>query len=456
MVRKYLYLVIAVLIIGTFLLPLSGMAQEKSSIDQRITDLEQQLSVLKRQNEVDKEESSKTAKESLSVTASAKDGFTIRAADDSCKLKLSGWAQIDARIFMNNKKDSGITDTFLARTVRLTFSGSLANLAEFYISPEFAGSNVNLPDAYIDLKFWPALNIRGGKFKAPFGLERLQSTPNLAFAELALPSNLGPNRDIGFEIFGDLFKETVNYGAGIFNGVQDGATSITDTNKAKDFGARVFVQPFKHSDILSLHGFGFGGAVTYGHREDLNSALPGYKTSGQGNFFSYVKEVSADGQQVRYSPQFYYYNKSFGLLSEYIISKAEFVKTSNGVIDKAKFKNVAWQAATTYVLTGESASYKGVIPLHPFSMKDKQWGAFEVVARFSILDVDDKVFSSGFAKLSASASKADSWGIGVNWYLSLNARCLLNYEQTKFEEGGVNGGNRPAEHLVLSRIQLQF
>lgn len=456
MIRKQLYLVIAVLSIKSLVLPLPVLAEEKLSIEQRIADLEQQLSILKRQYEIDKEESSKKIKEAPVVTASAKDGFNIKAADDSYKLKLSGYTQADARIFTDNKKDTGTTDTFLVRTARLVFSGSLAGLAEFYISPEFAGSSVNLPDAYIDLKLWSAFKVRGGKFKAPFGLERLQSTTALTFAELGLPGNLAPNRDVGFQVFGDLFKDRVNYAVGVFNGIQDGGTSVTDTNNDKEVVARVFAQPFKNSDVLALRGLGAGGAVSYGHREDANSNLPSYKTAGQATFFSYGSGVSADGPQIRYSPQLYYFYNSFGFLSEYIVSEGEFVKTSSGSINRNKFKNNGWQVAASFVLSGEDASYKGVIPLHPFSIKDKQWGAFEVTGRYSTLDIDDKAFSSGFVSLATSASEANAFTLGLNWYLNRNVKCVLNYEQTKFKGGAANGGDRPTENLILSRLQLQF
>jgi len=313
-------MVIALLSIGSFVLFRPVLAEEKPSVEQRIADLEQRLSIVSRQNaeleqqlnivkrqyDIDKEESSKKAKDAPVITASAKDGFSIKAADESFKLKLSGYAQADTRIFIDrNKPESQLTNTFLVRTARLTTSGTIGQWGEFFISPEFGGtSGVNLPDAYVDLKLLPVFNIRGGKFKAPFGLERLQSTPNLTFAELALPSNLGPNRDVGFALFGDFFKNTVNYSIGVFNGVQDGATSVTDTNNDKDLVARVFTQAFRNSDVLSLRGLGIGGAVTYGRRKDSKLDLK-YKTFGQETFFSYGSGVSADGAQVRYSPQVY-------------------------------------------------------------------------------------------------------------------------------------------------------
>lgn len=443
------------------------LSQEKPSLEQQIADLQQQLNALKQQHEAEKEAAANKAKNAPVIVISSKEGATLKAADDSYKLKLSGYAQADARLFKDDNVALGTTDTFLLRTVRVTFSGSFSDFVDFNISPEFAGSSVSLPDASVDLKFYPALKFRAGKFKTPFALERLQASTAITFAELGLPGNLGPNRDIGFQLFGDLFKETVSYNVGIFNGLQDGATSVTDSNKDKDLVARVFMHPFKNSDtLLGLRGLGFGLAATHGKRKDTNANLAKYKTAGQANFFSYLSTVTtsgvttldvvADGTQTRFSPQMYYYYKSFGFLGEYITSEAELVRTTTTTSNRGKFRNKAWQAAASYILSGDEASYKGVTPLHPFSLKNGKWWALELAARYAVLDIDDDIFKSSFANISRSATKAEALTLGLNWYLTRNVKYTLDYERTSFDGGAAGGTDRPTEDLFISRVQLQY
>ena len=457
----YVYVFMAVL-----LLTCQVFSQEKPSIEQQIADLQKQLNALKQQHEADKAAAANKAKNAPVIVVSSKEGATLKAPDDSYKLKLSGYAQADARLFKDDNVALGTTDTFLLRTVRVTFSGSFSDFVDFNISPEFAGSSVSLPDASVDLKFFPALKFRAGKFKTPFALERLQANPVLTFVELGLPGNLGPNRDIGFQLFGDLFKETVSYNVGIINGLQDGTTSVTDSNKHKDLVARVFMHPFKNSDTLSLRGLGFGVAATHGERKDDNANLAKYKTAGQVNFFSYLSTVTtngvttlnviADGTQTRFSPQLYYYYKSFGFLSEYITSEAELVRTTTTTSNREKFKNKAWQVAASYILSGDEASYKGVTPLHPFSLKDGKWWALELAARYAELDIDDDIFTSSFANISKSATKAEALTLGLNWYLTRNVKYTLDYERTSFDGGAANGADRPTEDVFISRVQFQY
>jgi phosphate-selective porin OprO/OprP len=113
--------------------------------------------------------------------------------------------------------------------------------------------------------------VTAGKFKGPFGLERLQLSPNNRLIELGLPSDLVPNRDLGLQVSGTFAfaTGTLIYQIGWFNGVADGtstdanATPDVDNNDAKDWAARLFAQPFSTTDLPTLRGLGAGIAATY-------------------------------------------------------------------------------------------------------------------------------------------------------------------------------------------------
>ncbi|MEJ1972215.1 MAG: hypothetical protein WDM96_07005 [Lacunisphaera sp.] len=44
------------------------------------------------------------------------------------------------------------------------------------------------------------------------------------------------------------------------------------------------------------------------------------------------------------------------------------------------------------MLTGENSSYNGVVPATDFNLSKGTWGAFEVVARYANLKIDDSAF----------------------------------------------------------------
>lgn len=398
---------------------------------------------------------------------SLKDGFTLTSPDGWYKLRIGGYTQADGRFFINDKANQE-TNTFLFRRARLDVSGTVFKYFDFRLLPDFAqpasSNSVVLFDAYVDANYIPEAKLRVGKFKPPVGLERLQGAPYISFIERAQPTNLVPNRDFGLQLFGDLLDGALGYQVAVVNGAPDNSnpTSV-DINDDKDFAGRIFALPFKNLDIDPLKGLGLGFAGTFG-RESANAGtpdLPSFKTFGQATYFQYSGAVAAtstapargptiaNGHRDRWTPQVYYYWSSFGLLGEYVNSTQGVIRDNK----TGRISNNAWQVAGSYVLTGEQASYKGVNPAEPFDPFNRKWGAWEVVARFSQLNIDSDAFSGGFASAATSANRDNEAAFGFNWYLNRNIKLSLDYAQSQFHGGGAKQ-NRPNEYAIVGQVQL--
>ena len=430
----------------------SAVAAEGEAVEPGLGDLDQRLRILERRLELQQEEQVAKAKEAAVVTVNDK-GASLKSANGDYEIKLRGLVQGDARFYLDGVP-AGTNDTFLLRTARPTLEGSLGKLVAFRLTPEFAGDSASIVDAYVDLRFNPTYTLRVGKFTSPVGLERLQSSAALSEIERALPSELAPNRDIGVQLQGEFANSEVSYAIGVFNGAVDGRDAAT-TNPDNDFeyAGRLFFEPFKNdANALSGLGFGIGGSIGDKHGSG-NNFLPRYRTPGQLQFFGYLSTVLADGQQTRFSPEGYYYRGGFGLLAEYIVSK-QAVRV--GAVSE-DISNKAWQTTASYVLTGEDTGYRGVLkPSRPFAPgKNGGWGAFELVGRYSVLEVDEAAFPL-FANPSTSANQANSWTLGVNWYLNSNLKLVVNYLHTSFEGGAAAGADRESEKALFSRLQVAF
>ncbi len=422
-----------------------------------LQDLDQKVRGLERKLELADEAAAAKAKESPSLTA-GKDGFALTSSDKGYQLKLRGYSQVDAR-FYGNDGEKKLADTLVLRRARMIFDARLGKQFEFRLAPDFGAGTVQLQDGYVDYKPSAPANLRLGRAKVPFGLERLQSNAETLFNETALPTALTPNYELGALVYGSVRTGLVDYALGIINGGPDGASVDADTNDGKDLVARLFATPFKTSDMAALKGLSLGIAGTFGPQRGATNApgLPSLRTSGQQSFFSYKTSTNsadtaiADGDRARWSPQIYYVIGPASLLGEYVASEQD---VANGK-GSASLKNEAWQLAASFVLTGESPSLKGVQPANPFDPANGKWGAFELAARIDSLTVDDEAFSGGYADIKKSAKSADSWGAGINWYLTRNARFSVDYVQTSFE-GGAATGDRPDEQVVLARAQVAF
>ncbi len=436
---------------------IKALEQRLEAYDAKIRRLEERFGA---QEKKDVPASKASAPPMVSVGAS---GFTMQSADTNFVLKLRGLLQVDSRTYID---DGGIknNDTFLLRRVRPIIEGTVFRDFDFRFMPEFGGSgSPSIRDAWINYRYSPELQLRAGKFKQPVGLEQLQSISSILFVERSLASALTPARDIGFQLHGEVLDGVLSYAAGIFNGIGDGRTSSNvDFDDEKAFAGRLFAQPFRKTDLAPVRKLGFGIAGSFANMEGA-LGLPqnnGYVTDGQQQFFTYRTSgtagrpnVIADGDHWRLSPQASWYWGPFSLLGEYVISSQRLRRTDTGVF--GTMNNTAWHVAASYVLTGEDASDKGVVPRKPFDPHVNSWGALEVAVRYAQLNVDDDAFPL-FADPTTSASEAAAWAVGLNWYLNKNLRASVDFFYTDFEDGRAGSVTHQNEKAVFTRLQLAF
>lgn len=497
---KYTKFASALLATGLLSLPYAANANDSTELEELrslVQELSQQVKVLARKGEIN-EEAAAAAKKEAPVVKAGSSGFSFGSADGKNEVKIRGLLQADHRHFSEGANDvrgrsngragdlaadgfHDADDSSLLRRVRPTIEGKVAGKYGFRFTPEFAGGSASAVDAYVEANLNPAFKIRAGKQKSIVGLERLQGGGDIKFIERSYVTNaILPNRDLGVTVSGDLFGNKLNYGVGIVNGVADGGNISTGTeyNGEREYTARVFATPFIDSDS-ALAGLGFGVGATWtdftGEKNlnftDTSSAdatrngLPSYVTEGQQTFFRYSSNAVADGKRFRISPQASYYNGALGIIAEYArvdqdVSLATGGSPATGGNNGAAGTNTiftpnskkslshdAWQIAASYLITGEDASFKGVKPKNDFDLDKGGWGAWELVARYSELNLDSDTFKTpngasytdGYADASQSAKSAKTWTAGVNWYLNANAKIALNYSQTSFEDGASSG-----------------
>jgi phosphate-selective porin OprO/OprP len=433
-------------------------------------ELEQKVKILERKNELAEDASTERAKTTPTVTIDSS-GLQARSGDSNFVFSLHGILQVDNRTFFEDGKIEG-NDGFLLRRARPIFSGTVYRDFDFLFVPDFGGSTVQIFDAYLNYRYSPWLQVRAGKAKSPVGLEQLQADPNTIFNERSLATELTPNRDVGFQLLGDVAGGVMSYAVGIFNGVGDNRNSANaDFEDDKEFAGRIFLQPFRASKIPALEGLGFGIAGSFGNTFSNVTGLPattggtlaGYTTDGQQQFFAYnptTGVVAANGDHWRLSPQGYYYYGPFGLMGEYVISHQQ-VSRSAAPVTSADLEHRAWEVTGSWLLTGENATYGTVTPRHPFDLHNGGWGAFQIVGRYAELDIDDNTFPL-FANPLTSASAAKAWSVGLNWYLNKNMLFKASYSRTTFSGGGGIGTSAPAiitrqpEEVFFTRLQLAF
>ncbi len=433
-------------------------AAELQALREQVRALEQQLKVIARQIEIKEETATEAAKTAAVPTADAA-GFSLGSPDKAFRLNFKLLAQADARFFLNHKAIPGTStaiaqDTFLLRRIRPIIAGTVGDIYEFNVTPEFATGDATtsapvLQDAWLSGKLGSALTIKAGKFTTPIVLEPGASRH---FIESPFVNVLAPNRDLGIEALGAL-GSAVDYRLGVYNGQRNNTSGFArDADDDKTVAGRLTVSPFKSVEGF-LQPFSLGVGASVGRdKGSVGTALQNPVTNGQQSLLNFGT-LAADGRHARISPSAALYSGAFSFVGEYIWERQR-LRQGTSLFDAA---NTAWRATVGYVLTGEDATARGVAPRADFKPGTEGLGAFELVARASGIDFDDALFLSAKGNLpnsitNANATGATAYGAGLNWFLSRNLTLLFNYEYTSF----AGRTTRPEEQAVFTRAQINF
>jgi phosphate-selective porin OprO/OprP len=474
---------------GTSNQTIEELKQEIQILSQKVDDLQQKQD---KDEKVSATSQAQQFKNAVKVTAGA-DGFAIQSADQQFKLRLGTLLQADDREFLTPANNGGSPgDGFELRRARIIFDGTLWGAYSFRIEPEFgsrtggaggtSATTATLANASLNINYWEPLQFLAGRFKGPVGYERSQLVASDIWIENGLTQNLTSQYTQGVLFHGNV-DNVFSYGAGLNESTRDNANGdfqgMIDNNY--DFIGDVYFDPFKKSGIAELQGLGFGVAGSIGNRGDVktaaNAPLAAYTTPGQTNLLTY-NTTSASGQSVteseygptyRLAPVIYYYNGPFGGYADYAVSSIRALRTVSGSgagtgSRLETFQNQAWQVVGSYVLTGEDASYTGVKPKSNFSLRDHTWGAFQVVARYGQMTLDNNYFTSTGSSTSVGGAFASQGprivsdlGLGFNWYLNSNVKAQLQYDNTSYTGGSwpVNPQNAD-QNVFLTQLQLAF
>ncbi|HEY9015784.1 MAG TPA: hypothetical protein VIM84_12060, partial [Gemmatimonadales bacterium] len=116
------------------------------SLEQRVDQLDQEIKILQRLREIAADSAAAAAKDKQSVTANAKDGFSLKSADGKYTLRLRGYIQSDARFYPSSEAIPTV-DNLLIRRARPILEAAVGRYFEFRLMPDFGGASPAIFDA---------------------------------------------------------------------------------------------------------------------------------------------------------------------------------------------------------------------------------------------------------------------------------------------------------------------
>jgi phosphate-selective porin OprO/OprP len=163
--------------------------------------------------------------------------------------------------------------------------------------------------------------------------------------------------------------------------------------------------------------------------------------------------------------------KSLTVQGEYFgweIDRNRECPSCNAVAPDPEFDGYYVQAS--YILTGENRLYNAQSsgnsrmnfgaprPSSPFSTGGT-WGAFELAARYSVIDLNYNVSGEGIASSSSAGEirggKQSIVSAGLNWYLNRNIRFMFQYQNVDIERLN-NAGTDIGQTFDSFAVRTQF
>ncbi|MCG8522827.1 MAG: hypothetical protein MI744_11550 [Pseudomonadales bacterium] len=441
-------LLVSVLVIVSMATPLTGVAAPTSAKDPVIqlidmlrengtlTDEQHQVlsgAILGKSGQTDIEQDKDIDRD---TTVTTDGGLQVTSSDGEFSVELGGTLMMDYAHYREDTATLG--DGTELRKAKLALEGRMFGDWEYQFEVDVSDGDVDLDDAYFSYVGVYPWQLTIGQFKEPFSLEESTSSRYLTFMERALPNALAPSRalGIGTKYVGGQWT----FAAGLFGEEFDDDPS-GEADEGWGATSRVTFAPLAQ-DRRALH---FGAGLSFREpddraRVDFDVRPESHVTDVKYLDTGKIKDVSG---VYRYGLETAWVNGPFSLQSEWLAATVE-------RDDRDDLSFSGWYAQTSWFVTGESRQYKfgkGAFGrIHPFN----RYGALELAARISELDLSDDDILGGAAR---------QYSLGVNWYVNPQMRLMANYIKVDGDEnadadGDVTGDDDP--DLFQLRFQADF
>lgn len=445
--------------------PVDAREARIQELEQRLQALEGQLQDLKASTTSDSRDVRRIQAEAPQITLSNARPV-IATADGKSRFAVRGLVQFDAATYEQdspnpdnrragadttegpNARDLNAGTNF--RRARLGVEGTIGGDWNYALTGEFGGSGseaAQLQQAWIEYAGWKPfgltnpLRIRAGAFATTTGLEDATNNTDALFLERAAPAELvrglagGDGRSgLGFLTNGDRWNANVT-----LTGALVGNTG--DFDEQVGLVSRVALLPIRGENSGVHVGANFNAILEPGDRV----VGPGV---GTGTRLRERPELRVDGTRLvdtggLNAEKVYAYGAELGgqYKNFYIAGEYNWIDVTRfGTAGDLDFSGFYVQGS--WVITGEqrkwvpaAGGFGPVRPAKPFNLAAGEWGAWELAARYSTLDLNDNEGSAGLATPAngVRGGQQDITSVGLNWFPNNVIRFQLQYQDVSVD-----------------------
>ena len=349
----------------------------------------------------------------------------IRYSD---KLEMDVRFKLQTNVRRLDQEGSDLIDAAEVRRSRGGIEGNFLRDYEYQLEFELDNRQSWLRDAYVNFRRFRALQLQGGQFKIPFGLDQLTSPMNMEFIYRSRVGNvLSPARSQGLMAHGRAAQDAVSWQAGVFRG--DGEMSYTRDHEPTAGPSVAGRLVFRPSQVFTLpdalKSFDIGAAATRSRTDGGSLSLRG-RTGIDDTFFDHLP---IQGNRVRTGVEASWTPGSFGFQAEAVQVREQRLGQSIAGDDLPDLLSRGWYAQAVWVATGDNKTPGRMRVRKPLFQGG--WGALELAARREYIgfrsDTQEGLRSRSPRAFNLQRSGMSGWTTGVNWYPTEQTKVQFNF-----------------------------
>lgn len=468
----------------------SGISQEQAlalsarldALEQRNEELESQVADLKTQL-VAGQAAAREEAHAQPTVALSNGRPTFASADGAFKVALRSVVQFDAaRYYVDPlRSDNDLASGTNFRRVRFGFDGTAFKDWNFALWGEWGGTGGESPtlnQAWLEYAGWKPfdfadpIRLRVGAWSTPAGLEDATSNTEGLFLERPAIAEMvrGLAGGDGRTGVGAFTRGERWYAGAVLTGKVVGSPSPAELSQQSGYILRFALNPLHGSDYDAHLGVSYSGilepadttagpvetqAVRLAERPELR--VSGTRLVDTGAIDA--RGLSALGLEAGASWKNLYASGEW--------FRVDVNRRAVGAIASPfdpRFDG--WYLQGAWTITGErhpwssaNGGFNGVRPARPFSRNGGGLGAFEVAARYSVLDLNDRAGAAGSAPPLGGVRGGEQkiTTLGLNWYPNSVVRFLLDYQWVEVDRLSATGARLDTDVNVVSlRSQFAF
>lgn len=380
------------------------------------------------------------------------------------QVRLSGLFQLDWGAYDQdaaNRSTLGDIENGLGfRRARLAATGKVSKNTAYIMEFDFAQAQARFVDVWTEFQETPLGNLRIGRYRQPFGMAELTSIRGLPFLERPLPFALAPFRQTGAMLHDTALGESVTWAVSGYRYLSDNFGNVYADSGGHGLAARLTGLLIDRGDDGLVHlGAGYSyndagrDAVQYvSTNEFFVGQNPLLGPAGLGVLPILAVPPFVDtGAVPTANTSLHNLEAAIGRGNMVVQSEVRWARVDNLVGADNTFPGA--YAHFRYVLTGEAISYNrdaGVFgrvkPRHPVDPLCGYWGAWEVAARVSYLDLNG-------TGLPGPGRRLTDWTLGLSWYVNDFTKFQLNWIQANLDDPVLGSSDA---YTYATRAQLDF